>query len=284
MKTLDVLIILFFATSLFGCKYKNEAQELEKQNKSLAVQLVKSDSLSKVYLSTIKDVDVVIDSMMPEDNALETATVGLKLRARLTNKLAVINNLILDKESSYQSLGYKYAKSKTTVAEMQTTIEDLNREIKEKESANSDLSQNIKKLGKNIEGQSVKIESLATENSKLKETIEIKTKSINKAFYIIGDEKELEEKGIIEKTGGFLGFLGRVNTLNSQIDENRLQMIDIREKTTFTINSDIKNTDFVTSHNPNSYELKETNIETTILSITNPEEFWKNSKYLVVAY
>lgn len=283
MKPLYFLIVLVLVTSMFGCKYKNEAQELQEQNKSLAFQLAKSDSLSNVYLSTIKDVDIVIDSMMPEDNSLETSTVG-KLRTRLTNKLALIENLILDKEKSYQSLAYKYAKSKTTVVEMQSTIEDLNREIKAKESANSDLSQNINKLEKNIEGQSVKIESLVEENKKLKETLEINTKSINKAFYIIGSENQLKEIGIIEKTGGFLGFLGRINTLNSQLDENLLQMIDIREKTTFTINSDLKNTDFVTSHNPLSYELKETNNETTILSISNPEEFWKNSKYLVVAF
>jgi hypothetical protein len=102
--------------------------------------------------------------------------------------------------------------------------------------------------------------------------------------FIAGNEDELKNKGIIEKTGGFLGLLGRVNTLNPELDKNQLQEIDIRDKTTFTLNAEKKQIEFITKHHPSSYELNDSDNETSLLTITNPTEFWRNSKYLVITY
>jgi hypothetical protein len=284
MKTLGVLVVLFILTSLWGCKYKNEAIELQKQNQGLAIQLAKSDSMSNVYRTTLKDIEGVLDSIIPEDNTLDPAPVEKKLRARLTQKVNEINGLLLEKEKNYNSLNYRLIKSNNLVSEKSAMIEELNTEIREKENVNSNLNQTVKKNEKQIAEQSSQIESVIQEKQKLNEALETKTNTINSAHFIAGSEDELRNKEIIEKTGGFLGFLGRVNTLNPELDKNHLQMIDIREKTTFSLNAEMKKIEFITNHHPSSYEMKESSTGASLLTVTEPVEFWRYSKYLVITY
>ncbi|MBN1182840.1 MAG: hypothetical protein JXB49_11170 [Bacteroidales bacterium] len=280
MKTLGLLSVLFFLTSLAGCKYKNEAHELQKQNQGLAIQLAKSDSLSNVYRSSLEDIEAVFDSIMPVDDALDPTPAGRKLTTSLTNKL----DLLLEKEKNYKAQKYRLINSNKMVSEMSAKIEDLNGEIRGKDSANFNLNQTVKKLEKQIAEQSSQIETHILEKQKLNEALETKTNTINSAHYIVGSEDELSNKAIIEKTGGFLGFLGRVNTLNPGLDKNHLQMIDIREKKTYTLNAEKKQIEFITNHHPSSYELNESNTGTSLLTITDPAVFWRNSKYLVITY
>lgn len=281
MKTLGVLVVLCILTSLSGCKYKNEALELQKQNQDLAIQLNKSDSLSNIYRLTLKNIETVLDSIIPEDNTLDPSSVDKKIRVRLTKKVNEINGLLLEKEKNYNSLNYRLIKSNKLVLEKSVMIEELNNEIKEKENVNANLNQTLKKYEKQIEEQTSQIEFVIQENQKLKEALEKKT---NTAFFISDSEKELRNKEIIEKSGGFLGFLGRVNTLNPKLDKNHLQMIDIREHNTFTLKTELKKIEFITKHHPASYKLNETSTGTSLLTVTDPEEFWKNSKCLVITY
>lgn len=215
---------------------------------------------------------------------MDSGPVEKKLRARLIQKVNEINGLLLEKDKNYNALNYRLIKSNNLVSEKSAQIEELNTEIKEKENANVNLTQTVKKHEKLIAEQSSQIESVIQEKQKLNEALETKTNTINTAHFITGSEDELRNKAIIEKTGGFLGFLGRVNTFNPQLDKNQLQMIDIREKTTFTLNEEMKKIEVITNHHSSSYEMNDSGNGTSLLTITNPAEFWKNSKYLVITY
>ncbi len=284
MRTLGVLIALFVLTGFLGCNDKDETLELQQQNQDLAIQLAKSDSLSNVYRTTIKDIEAVLDSILPGDNAMDPTPAGRKLRTRLTQKVNEINDLLLEKEKNYNALNNRLVKSNTKVSEMTEKIVELNSEIREKESVNINLHQDLNKLEKQITKQSSQIESMIQEKQKLNEALETKTNTINSAHFIAGSEDELRDKAIIEKTGGFLGILGRVNTLNPELDKNQLQMINIMDKTSFSLNAEKKQIELITNHHPSSYELNVSSAGTSLLTITDPAEFWKNSKYLVISY
>lgn len=284
MKNLGIICVLCFLLSLSGCKYKNETQELQKQNKDLTIQLAKSDSLSDVYRSTLKDIEAVFDSVMPVDDEEDTGPAGRKLSTRLTNKLNEVNDLLLEKEKELKVLNSRLINSNKKVSEMSAKIEDLTGEIREKESDILSLNETVKKLEKQLAEQSSQIESLTQDNQKLNEALETKTNTLNSVHFIAGTEDELRDKAIIDKIGGFLGFLGRVNALNPELDKNQLELIDIRENTTFTLNAEKKQIEFITNHHPSSYELNESSSETSVLSITDPANFWRYSKYLVITY
>ena len=284
MKALHFFCVLCILTSLSGCKYKNEALELQKQNEDLAIQLAESDSLSNVFRSTLREIEVALDSIMPIDTSLDATSEERKLTTRLTNKLNEVNDLFLEKDHNYNALRYRLINSNRMVSEMTAKIEELNTEIKEKESVNFGLNETVKKHEKQIADQSSQIESLILDKQALNESLETKTNTINSAFFIAGSERELRDKDIIERTGGFLGFLGRVNTLNPALDKNQLEMIDIRERKTFSLNAESRQIEFVTKHHSASYELTDSGTGKSLLTIKDPAEFWRNSKYLVIAY
>jgi chromosome segregation ATPase len=225
MKTLHILCVLCILTSLSGCKYKNEALELQKQNEDLAIQLDKSDSLSNVYRSTLREIEAAFDSIMPVDASLDATSEGRKLTTRLTNKLNEVNDLINEKEKKYYALNSRLIGSNKMVSDLSVKIEELNSEVRRKDSINVNLNQNIAGLEKKIADQSSLMDSVIQEKRKLNDAFEKKT---NTVFFIADSERVLRDKEIIEKTGGFLGFLGRVNTLNPELDKNQLEMIDIR--------------------------------------------------------
>lgn len=284
MKTLVKLGVLFILISLSGCKYKNEALELQKQNQDLTIQLAASDSLSGVFHSTLKNIEAVFDSIIPADDAPGTAPAEGELTMKLTNKLNEINDLLIEKEENYKALNYRLINSNKKISEISAKLEELNGEVAEKDSINFNLNQNIDNLEKQIADQSSRIESVIQEKQVLNEELENKTNTINSAHFIAGSEDELRTKAIIEKTGGFLGFLGRVNKLNPVLDKNLLQLIDIKEKTAFTLNAEKKYIEFITNHHPASYELTESDTGTSLLTVTDPAEFWRYSKYLVITY
>lgn len=284
MKILSLLSLLVIVASILGCKDRNEILELQRQNQDLAIQLNKSDSLSSVYSSTLKDIEAILDSISPENNTLDPIPVEKKLVTVLTNRENEIKELLFAKEKKYNALKSSLAKSDSSISEMSEKIENLDSEIREKESINFSLNQTVDKYKIQIAQQSSQIDSVIQEKQKLNEILETKTNMLNSAYYIVGREKELKNKAIIEKTGGFLGLLGRVNTLNPNLDTNHLQMIDITEQTVFTLDTKKKRIQFITKHHPSSFELDESSSETSILTITKPAEFWRNSKYLVITY
>ena len=98
---------------------------------------------------------------------------------------------------------------------------------------------------------------------------------------LAGTSDDLMERNIIEKEGGFIG-LGKVERLNSQINIHTLNVLDIREVSSFPLNS--KNVELVTEHPQDSYEIVKNEEENKVdkLVIVDPERFWESTKVLVM--
>ena len=102
---------------------------------------------------------------------------------------------------------------------------------------------------------------------------------MHKAYYASGSYKELKEKGVLAKEGGFLG-LGQNTTLSSNVDNEDFTQIDITKTDTIPVHS--KKVELITEHPKGSYKLVENNGEISYLAIENPSEFWRLSKYMVI--
>jgi chromosome segregation ATPase len=280
MKKSELLIMLFVISTLAGCKYKKEAEQLQMLNSNLTSQVAKSDSTLNEYISLINDIGNRLDSIVSVVEKPRQMAIEKDLRKRLNSAVTEINNLLKENQRKYQALRYS---TNSRVSVMETKIEDLNGLVEEKDSVINSLNLKITELKSEIEEQISKISSLTNENSSKTDTLDMMIKRLNTAFYIAGTEDDLKNSNIILKTGGFLGFLGRVNTLNPQLDKSRLELIDIREKKTFSLNTDLKNLEFITKHPAGSYEIKTTDPGSVLITVTDPEKFWEGSKYLVIA-
>ena len=105
-----------------------------------------------------------------------------------------------------------------------------------------------------------------------------KTEKLNTAYYAFGTKKELIEKGVISKEGGFIG-IGKTSKVKDDFNKEYFTKIDITN--TNSINIGAKKAKILSTHPTSSYKLiGEKMVEK--IEITNAEEFWSSSKYLVV--
>jgi len=284
MKTLKLVILSFVIISLAGCKYKKEAEQLQITRQDLTSRLAKSDSTLGVYLSIINDIGRRLDSLAMESNTPQQAAAGNELRDRLNTTVNAIRNLMNENDKRYQALRSRYAGSNSKLASLESEITGLNTLVEQKDSLINVLNVKIAGLNGTIEEQNLKLSDLSNENVKKDESIESAIKKLNTAYFISGADKDLQDKNIIAKEGGFLGFLGRVDVVSPAIDKSSLEMLDIREKKVFDIQSISKKVSCITYHPAGSYELKENGPDSSQLTVTDPEKFWEDSKLLIVAY
>ncbi len=111
------------------------------------------------------------------------------------------------------------------------------------------------------------------------EQIYRKEKKLNTAYYAVGTYRQLREKEIVHRTGGFLG-IAAVKTLDNEFDPTLLFEIDTRTVREIPIWA--RKAEIITNHDPASYTFETYNGIIERIRIDDPELFWKKSKYLVV--
>ena len=161
--------------------------------------------------------------------------------------------------------------------EMRRTIDNLTRQMEEKD-------QQITALRAELESKNVQIGELNTQVTELTEnvttlqeestqksqTISTQDKQLNTAWFVYGTKKELKEQHIIED--------GEV--LRANFNRNYFTKIDIRVDKEIRLYS--RSAKVLTAHPESSYTLERDANKQYILRIVNPELFWSTSKYLVV--
>jgi len=266
--------------SLSGCKYKTLSEQLEAEKQDLISQLAKSESTVKEYLSVMNDADAKLSALLGQESG-QQAGAG-ELPARLTQAIADITASMEETEQKYQSARSRYYSINTKVKALEEEVAELRVLAEQKDSIINVLNDKSAALAATIEEQTANIETLTGKNSEMEATISEMTGNLNTAWYIAGTKDELISSNVIIKTGGFLGFLGRVMVLSPSLGSSSMEKIDIREKTTFPLKSTIDKLEFISLHPSGSYQLTTTDAETVTLTVTDPLSFWEGSRYLVV--
>ena len=184
--------------------------------------------------------------------------------------------------------------------EQKQKINNLNAQLRKQKNTNKELTAFIEKLQTRISEQEEEIQLLTTELQKHKIVIENLNRNLdelnkqnqdkderilkieeekNTAYYVIGEKKELLEKGIINRKGGFLG-MGKRSVASSDSELANYTKIDIRRVPEIRLHgTKIK---ILTSHPSESYRSEPDTKRPTRLVITNPSLFWQKSKFLVI--
>jgi hypothetical protein len=108
-----------------------------------------------------------------------------------------------------------------------------------------------------------------------------KTTKLNTAFYTVGTYKQLRDKKVLSKQGGFLG-LGKQPKVVSDFNQDAFTQIDVTSTKSIAINAGGKDARLISTHPNGTYKLQKQNNKVTGIEITDPDKFWKASKYLVV--
>jgi uncharacterized coiled-coil protein SlyX len=182
----------------------------------------------------------------------------------------------------------KLKASNTKNAELEAMIDNLNKSIVEKDAEIAELKDQLGKLnikvadlGNQVTTLNTNVESLSAENKAKQQAIDEKTAALNTAYYVIGTTKDLKDKKIIDKTGGFIG-IGRTKQVSRDINNSNFTKVDITTFTELPINK--KKAVLLSNHPVGSYKLQANDKKVVEkLVILNYTDFWSRSKYLVIS-
>jgi len=272
--TILLLAVLAFA----GCTDKEKLAEAEMKNAELQVQL---DSLTsdmnlkeeyvKEFTQTINEVYDNLENIRKREGLITKYSKDIekqentKPRERMLANIASIDAMLQKSKKQIRTLRSKsYSAGKSSQA-LQETVDRLQKTLEEKEQYIAEIKLEIDDLNNRVAQVE---EELLTKNAMLEEQNQI----LNKAWYIIGDEDALKEKGIIKEEGGLFG-LRKAKKVAENFSTEEFQAADKINTNIIPIPaSDVR---LISPHNTDSYHLVKREDNSTHLEIIDADEFWK---------
>lgn len=286
--TIIIVVILLLGVSS-SCK-KEELEQLRNENKELSQTIEQKDSqiaeLEKQYNQLQQKLQLIAQA----EEGTDSLDFGDVENEDLRNRLETISQRVEKQKDKAGSLNrqlrgarYQANKYKEQVDQLKSNVESLEDSLS---SVNEDLmasKQRIEELEGEIEDQETTISELTEQNEAYNDSLKAKNELLNTVYVAIGSENEMEEEGVVVKVGGFLGFLGQTTVLNPGFNQSDFEVFTM-DKQSLTIDAKMKKVEVVTPHPKGSYRLGEGGNGSAVLNITDAEQFWKASKYLVVTY
>lgn len=242
------------------------------------------DSSMAIYLNALAEIESNLLNIQSRENLLSSKQNSIgefkNIKNNINQDIKAINNLLDSNRIAIASLNNSLSKSKTKVKGLNKIITALNAQILDKSQELEKLYDYLLTKNQKIAELNTSMHGLVLEAGEKNDVISKQLKKINEAYYSVGNYKDLKAKNVLDKEGGILG-IGKGKILKQNFNKDSFKLIDIQETTSIPISS--KKAVLITNHPTNSYKLESDNKKIiTNLVITNPEDFWKSSKYLVV--
>jgi peptidoglycan hydrolase CwlO-like protein len=285
-----VIVIIGAAAAIYVYTQKeSELRELMSKNTNLTKEMTQKDSIMNDLELTFNEIENRLKLIKEKRNQIAVRQVegGKDKKQALIDDVNLLNTMLEESSTKIEELERKLKQSglnlkafEQRVASLNESIEnqnieiaELKRVIDEKDFQMAELNTRIEKLDSNLVSQ--------TDTIQVKQRLlEERTNQLNTGHFASGTRKELMEKGLLTKEGGFLGFIGKTRAMEENFDEEHFTALDIRETTTIPLHS--KKATVISEHPDNSYSLVEEDGQVAYLEIKDPEQFWKISKYALI--
>jgi uncharacterized coiled-coil protein SlyX len=283
-KYLLLLLIPFF----FACEQKPktnpEVEALKVENQKLMTQSVQKDSAYNQLFESLNQIEQNLSLIRNKQKLIQESTrAGVEMKVDVREKIAdnikAINDLMAHNKAMVKSLNEKMKDLDIQIEGFKKTVESLNETVAQKETEISDLKSKLQSMNFTVETLNARIDTLKSANQVKEQRISNQIEALNTAYYVFGNTKELKAQGIITKEGGFIG-IGKTNKVTGDFNKDYFTKIDITKTTEIVLGA--KKAKLLTTHPSDSYHFEGTKDRVEKLIITNPEKFWKASKYLVV--
>lgn len=294
MKKFFILITFVIAIiSLSSCversaKYKNLLAQLDSLGSAHAV---KSAEFEEVF-ATLNEVEEGLQSIREAENilVLQSQQGGAEIqensREQLKSDVAAVGEAIksykkqiekLKNDNRIQSNQFKKRLAALT-AELDSKselIEDLGRQLAEKERQLIVKSQQIESLDKTVTTLKSEVTSLSQATASQKETIATQEVQIYSGYYIIGSKSELISANVMSRGGLF-----KSAKISYQAEQSAFIKVDIREVK--EIHTNAERAKVLSVHPTGTYAFEADENGLQVLKISQPTTFWEQTKYLVI--
>lgn len=281
-KTLLLGIALF---ALAACTQTVTKEEHDLEMRLLGTTHTNSmDSLERMYITTLDEIDSNLDMVRDEYGVLvlgpnSNADYGVSKKEQIINGISAINNVMAQNRQKIEKLEKSLKAYKNGKTELVKSIENAKARIEEQESQLNLLKDELMKKDFKInELNQIVLNRDETVNTLNKQNAEQKTK-LERKYFVYGTKKQLAQKQVLVKQKGILKSIGK-KTLNANLNE--AEFVDINMYSNTEIPMEGKRPKLLTKHPEGSYQIKTDEDQYCVLRITNPDEFWRTTNYLVV--
>lgn len=250
------------------------ADSLKNVNGELSGKLNEKEAALQEFIASFNEIQENLNAIKEKEKLVGSVHTKADVKSKegqIKEDIQAIYDLMAKNKNRIGSLTKKLKDSNLKLEGMEKMIANLQNALNLKDVEIDDLKNQIQSLD-------IELSSLATNYKAVEAESNEKTDALNTAYYAVGTSKELKEKKVISKEGGFIG-IGKTTKVSNDFNKEYFTKINIQETT--SINLGAKKVKILTTHPSSSYKLVgEKPIEK--LEIIDVKEFWGASKYLVV--
>ena len=281
-RTLTILSVALVALMLSSCvESSKKYQALQKENEALTAQNASIQKDFETTMGIINDVENNLQAIREAEGMMTMQQEGSQ-REQIVAELLQLKEQMAVNHARLDSLNDALAKSNKNNANLRAQVKKLQAQLAEKEEMISNLQAQVAEKDGQIANLNTQVNNLNADlviaNNQivdLNNEVANQTSELNAVYYIGGKVKELKAKGVI---------LSKTKVLQGEVPTEVFTKGDMRELTTITFNT--KKAFVLSTHAAESYNLVKgvdaDGNKIVTLEITNPELFWKVTRYLVV--
>ena len=265
-------------------KYEQQHKELLAEKVSLENALNEKDEAINEFMALLGEIEENLTTIKEKEQVIEMKKNDPELadngKEGIVKDIQLINTMMEENRKMMAFMKEKLNKAGLKVASFEKKITQLNKKMDLKDEAIQLLKEDLTTKDFEIAQLNNVVDTLSGQVEKQKEFIHKQEDALNTTYFAKGTYKELKENGVIE-TSGLIPWADRNKQLSDEVIKGQFEKVDVREFTTVPINS--TKADLITKHPEGTYEFTESEQgQIASLDITNPDEFWKLSNYLVV--
>ena len=244
----------------------------------------KNDEMNQFFetLNEIEDNLAKVSSKFGSVEELRRGKTEIRndVKMKINDQINDINNMLSDNKQRLNALSKKLSESGAENTKLKEYIEKLQTRIEEQENEIQTLVTELEQKKIIIENLNTNVAELTKANTEKEQIIAKQIAESNKVYYIVGTYDELKEAGIVTKTGGFIG-IGKKQQITNDLNTALFTQTDKTKTNIININKE--KVKILSRHPEGSYELvMDGNKVCSAIKITNYNEFWKYTDYLVI--
>ena len=291
-----VVLIIIITGFIMLLNKDSQINELHVETQNLDSVIVKRDSVINDLDGFIFEIEQNIGLVKSKREQLEFEyrESNLSQKARILEDIKLLDTMLAENEQKLEELNQKLASSQielksfrdrvnrltSELKNQNTVVENLKEEIERRDYQLAQMDEKVNQLESSLMVHADSLTALTDSINRSSERIDYMDRELNKAYWVQGTFKELKENEVLEKEGGFLGFLGKSKTIKKDLNVGSFTELDIRETEMIPLNA--RKVEMISEHSANSYRLIYQDDLVSYLKIENPDEFWKLTRFAVI--
>ena len=277
-----IFYLIAFLPLAFGCGTHKQEGVLSPEDSLRAVaggqqvRIHDQDSSIQSFIRGFNEIQDNLDVIKEKQKIVTTTSKDAETRKSKQEQIVAdiqsMYDIMNKNKQQLAAMKTKLSQSKKQNIELEKFITRLTADLAAKDGEIGDLRTQLEQLN-------VAMTNLKVDYQEAKQESQVKTEKLNTAFYAFGTAKELTKNGVLTKSGGFIG-IGKIEKMKEDFNKTYFTKVDISTTNSIVLAS--KKAKLITTHPASSYKIEGENGRAEKLTITNADEFWSVSKYLVI--